>query len=1514
MPDAPAPSPAPAPAPSPITKESLSAAARRDDATMKELLRGGEQERTGQVERVRQALDTMRRELTDEKKEQKSRVARAARDLLDEHLSGVRTEMKLKTDESLRDLEKKISNARAVAVEEERATTDFVSVESVKLEAREIAKELKDGDWVTWAKYAGVAVAAGVATKWIWDHTVGRLTGKSGFVRRSAGWLAGIGGAGLAVMGFSRYAGVGNTLLALGKGAKEGAESGWRAGAGETLDKISDLLGKGGRVAAVKEKFERGEYETEEEYNDALAEALFADRAEIVWEGGVMHFVRAGTTLTLNVPVLAYSLTKLAVNRDVESASDCMAIYVKGVVVYATSFGAVQGMVRLAQTRSMSAAMSTLVKESALWPVQVLRNANNARYYLLTKEGQTYLRSMAGLPGYNWNRLMAMTGMRKGGVETAQALITEWRAWDELALTARTTADAEFLAELQSKCAHIENELAHAMDAVKKARATGETLELTDDVRRLLDTGADARSIATWLKEGGTAAGGADEAAKTVAEATQAAAATRPAANAAEGTDTAVKAATEGADTGTDAARAVSETTGTAVDATRAVEGAENALDWTKALADAKKALLSADATPEAAQAIELAVSRCKAMGMGADDAVKLVVDSPKVLYALSKTPASKMAPIALAFGEHGTKGLQRVSTFVAGLAELGDAARGARYLDPDILKAVAEADVAPEAFARIVANPGLRKALAESDDVVRTIKGLVWLEHTMSVKGLINVGGAVISAAALVMDVVTYAEMRARLDKTIANLENSVKGAGFVRSGAHSFKHPSTGTEIDMKTLERSVDSLSTEQAARVGADAVGLGAGLATVIAPSLALGPVGLAILAVELTVHAGITVAEDERSRRFMLDTPTSVLAMIGTAQTVGKNEKDVIDESSSWLWSDVLHSSDRNDADKRALRKKAFSILFFREVGALSKDMPDVAQDILGSHDPTTFLDEKNGQFWNVDFERVIKPFLAARLFQRSVDKGVRWSEFKDLKIDEGVFDWENIGQEDAKIALREAAILYAQHLREMRYRDERSKLGRLEGSENGREVSSLGDIETRAHDRLTIDATGHNADLLGRGTAFGEKFSSMPAEGSTAVERYVDGLVAGLDAKAAKGDESLGGIRAMGSFDSANPAKPSERINLDEAALSAERGVDAPLTADMVEAIVAKGRGARDSVKDVGTTGGAWYANAAHLEPLRVFSAELQRYPRAADRPAAKAFVEKMRALTENYSWEGASFGGKVSGERNDSFRAAVAAMKTALDDIESHTYHLAPVEREKTQAETVALGGKERMLFLDERSDKASVWIEQDGKTTEYRAVDGAEKRYAAPGGTLICRSVPRMEKGATVYDRAWSYERSPDEKGGKAFYCYAVFDGAPQPGVRVDVPAVKTRSFAINDERALVTEKREAVDGNAVITLVYVTKDGEQVAAKGTLRELLAKHPVGQRRLMMNFKNGTKQEMLEFVPRDGATLLRCQIDHVDEAKSTRYYWKKPAQESIVERRVRERSEGKDDDATVAL
>ena len=63
------PAPAPAPAPQEITKDSLAAAANRDDAATKELLRGTGTERATQVERARTALKTLQEEMGDTKKE-----------------------------------------------------------------------------------------------------------------------------------------------------------------------------------------------------------------------------------------------------------------------------------------------------------------------------------------------------------------------------------------------------------------------------------------------------------------------------------------------------------------------------------------------------------------------------------------------------------------------------------------------------------------------------------------------------------------------------------------------------------------------------------------------------------------------------------------------------------------------------------------------------------------------------------------------------------------------------------------------------------------------------------------------------------------------------------------------------------------------------------------------------------------------------------------------------------------------------------------------------------------------------------------------------------------------------------------------------------------------------------------------------------------------------------------------------------------------------------------------------
>ena len=116
------------------------------------------------------ALKTLQEEMGDTKKEEKARIARAARELMDEHLATVETELRSGMDVKLNELQKKIEETRKVAVLEERGAMNTFSIEAVSYDATQVARELQRGDWKTWAMYGGIAVGAGLAAKWVWDH------------------------------------------------------------------------------------------------------------------------------------------------------------------------------------------------------------------------------------------------------------------------------------------------------------------------------------------------------------------------------------------------------------------------------------------------------------------------------------------------------------------------------------------------------------------------------------------------------------------------------------------------------------------------------------------------------------------------------------------------------------------------------------------------------------------------------------------------------------------------------------------------------------------------------------------------------------------------------------------------------------------------------------------------------------------------------------------------------------------------------------------------------------------------------------------------------------------------------------------------------------------------------------------------------------------------------------------------------------------------------------------------
>lgn len=1546
-----------------LTKETLVAAANRDDAAMKELLRGTG-ERVAQVDRVRLALGVLQSELGEAKKEEKARIARAARELMDEHLPAVKEELKKGTNVALSELEKKIEEARATAVLEERSTLNTLSYEAVSFDANEIARTLKDGDWKTWAMYAGVAAGAGFAAKWLWDHSFGWLWKKAegskekpGFLRRAAGWLATGAGVAAGAVGFHYWKMNGGKFSATGNAAVD-VPTGMANVVGKDVMKIAGLLQMDAEL--VYELFASENWEK-------VWDILSSKGVNVVYQHGQVALEFLGDMVVMPAEFGKKLWTRMTTGKW---DKDTWMVYGQAGAAYVIGKGTLNALLRGKVTLPLTIKDGAItVFQMGAWPADMANDVFQAGRTGITAGGRgLFFRYVAP----TWPSRLANYGadiIFSPDCGTTKGIESALRYWKQIEADCDMMDEASWLFEekVMKVTAKRRKEIAAAlqkslkeatvaddapqyiknlkkqvdlglkafeaeMDKAVLAGRLAPTAEAADDLAKAAKAagaGADAAEATTdAAKTGKAGAGAIDETAKATEEGIEA---TTDAAK----TGKAAATTAEGTEAGADAvkgARAAAQTGAATEAATDAIETGD---EWVRAAAQARKALLAPNATDEAALAIDNAINACKALGMKSAQAVEAVKD-PLSLFALTRTPRQYATALAVATeGGDVTQNLRRIGAFLSGFDKLDDAARAAKIFNPKLLRTLADSGLEVESIADFLKTPALRKALNSADELDDILKSFIWWEHTKSIGGIINVGGAAISVLMLGMDIASYMEMRERLTNTIKNLEASLRKAGFEKQG-DAFVHPKTKKKISVSLLSENVNNLSTEQLYRVGAGAASSIASIATVIAPSLALGPAGLAILGIHLTIEAGLTVAGDQRNREFLRDTPASVLAVIGMGQTIGKSEKDVLDESSSWLWSDLINSTETNERDKALFRKKAVAVMFFQELGSLMQQSPEVPMRILADKfgkeggkqmDAGSFLDEDNGAFWVNDYEKIIKPFLAARLFQMSKDSSVKWSEFRDLKIDEGVFDLENIAPADMRLALREAAHLYAQHLKERDYLDQKKKVEANKAVPLDEKVLGVQSFDVRAQRTLQVEGDERDLKAYADQTAFGKKVSELDdGSGVTSVERYLRDLTKRLDSRAneaaaeSKGyRDAINGIagagpiplptgeiirgderRLMGTkeiFTGKNPAGEGN-VRLEDSAGVSGRDVERPLTEAEVVAVIDKGRDLYGALEGVGTWGksnSVWYAQPSHFQQLKEYSYALQRAPTLAKEQSVVAFLASIKHLGEGFSWEDGYAGSDFLAKRNDAFRATLDALRAMTRSLDARTYHLAKVERGSAYTHVLCLPNQKTKLFTDfdndvaptMRGDPSALYVEHDGETIEIKPPT-LEK--VIPGcGKFTCQTEGYMLKGKPANHYRWTFERAPDAlRADTELYAYFKSDGAEQPGTKISLPKMRYYRKQINADFALVTEDPSTLYHDANVTITYRSKDGQTVKFTGTLDEILKNHPVGWRGLN-NTDPSTHEQATwtRFIPKDGATLIGCTVQHRNKPDTTEYVWK---------------------------
>lgn len=266
-----------------------------------------------------------------------------------------------------------------------------------------------------------------------------------------------------------------------------------------------------------------------------------------------------------------------------------------------------------------------------------------------------------------------------------------------------------------------------------------------------------------------------------------------------------------------------------------------------------------------------------------------------------------------------------------------------------------------------------------------------------------------------------------------LAEVREKIVASGQFEASAdgRTFKHKSSGVEVDLHVAERQLSTLEGGMSSRVNAQVaratVSTGAlvGLA-LMGPRLAMGPAGLVVVGVELTIRGGIAVWEQSKMRKFIEESPPWVLAALGLQPTTGTNEEDWLNNASSWMTSDVLWLGEAN-ANKERIRDRVLFTVFCRD---LSQAAPEVMAEIFDGLDTPDRLDA----FFDQEFKSLVLPYFSVALFAHSADPNARWSNARAIDTDSG---WLVVPPRttmvDIRRAMREAAVFTLQHVREQRY-------------------------------------------------------------------------------------------------------------------------------------------------------------------------------------------------------------------------------------------------------------------------------------------------------------------------------------------------------------------------------------------------------------------------------------------------------------------------------------------------
>lgn len=343
----------------PVTVEQLRESLKGGEAAVRELIekrieKGKEPkpyERPEQVQRCRQMLEFLKRELKNLKKEDKTLIINVTRKILEEARMETVEGLRKGADENMQKLREDIESAHSASVDREKELDSTLG--NVATEGREVAREIQnaaqEGNWKPFAKYGAIALAGGLAAKWIWNHTIGWLWDKAigkeekpGFLRRAAGWVAGLGGAALGAVGLSAL--LRQPIPKLLSEVVDDAQRGVEKGAGKVkknYEKMEEDIKTG------NEKLASGSDKLAKARNAEEFASAGCDLVESGWyyvKGPTGFLYNNGSELMLDKIPAEW---KAVFENRLKGEDGAVELYTEGLCLYVASIGAIETATRI---------------------------------------------------------------------------------------------------------------------------------------------------------------------------------------------------------------------------------------------------------------------------------------------------------------------------------------------------------------------------------------------------------------------------------------------------------------------------------------------------------------------------------------------------------------------------------------------------------------------------------------------------------------------------------------------------------------------------------------------------------------------------------------------------------------------------------------------------------------------------------------------------------------------------------------------------------------------------------------------------------------------------------------------------------------------------------------------------------------------------------------------------------------------------------------------------------------